>query len=159
MRRTSIVVAFCLLFSFSFISYAGPASEITGAQSVDEAWRKAVLANNLDDIMTCYSRDAVMWLPDTPEAKGPEAIRKAYAGLLDANTVKEAVLTNTRYETVGDLSVGWGNYSLTLLPKSGGNPIVMSGRFSVIARQEGGKWAYIVDHASPHPAALQQPKQ
>ena len=65
------------------IATAAPA----GAQAVDEAWRKAITANDLNAIMALYAEDAVMWLPDAPEAKGREAIRKAYADLLAANTV------------------------------------------------------------------------
>ena len=86
------------------------------------------------------------------EAKGREDIRKSYAGLLAANTVTGATLANTHYQTSGNLSVGWGNFTLTLSPKAGGNPVTLSGRFSVIAREEGGTWVYVVDHASAHPA-------
>ena len=123
-----------------------------GAQAVDEAWRKAITANNLDAIMAVYSENAVMWLPDAPEAKGREAIRKSYAALLAANTVTGATFANTHYKTSGNLSVGWGDFTLTLSPKSGGSPVTLSGRFSVIARKEAGTWAYVVDHASTHPA-------
>ena len=124
----------------------------SGAQAVDEAWSKAITANDLNAVMLCYSKDAVMWLPDAPEAKGTEAIRKSYAGLLAANTVTGATFANTHYQTSGNLSVGWGDFTLTLSPKSGGSPVSLSGRFSVIARKEDGKWAYVVDHASAHPA-------
>ena len=123
-----------------------------GAQAVDEAWRKAIIANDLNAIMAVYAEDAVMWLPDAPEAKGREAIRKSYADLLAANTVTGATLANTHYQTSGNLSVGWGDFTLTLSPKAEGNPVTLAGRFSVIARKEGGKWVYVVDHASAHPA-------
>jgi len=123
-----------------------------GAQAVDEAWRKAIIANDLNAIMAVYAEDAVMWLPDAPEAKGQEAIRKSYADLLAANTVTGATLANTHYQTSGNLSVGWGDFTLTLSPKAEGNPVTLAGRFSVIARKEGGKWVYVVDHASAHPA-------
>ncbi len=93
-----------------------------------------------------------MWLPDAPEAKGRKAIRDAYAGLLAANTVTGATFANTHYQTSGDLSVGWGDFTLSLSPKAGGNPVTMSGRFSVIARNEEGTWVYVVDHASAQPA-------
>lgn len=149
--KESWVVGFSLLFLFSFVAHAAAPLQTGGAKAADEAWRKAVLANDLEAVVACYSKDAVMWLPDAPEAKGREAIRKAYAELLAANTVKEAVFTNTHYETTGKVSVGWGNFSLTLVPKSGGNPVVLSGRFTVVAKQENGKWVYIVDHASAHP--------
>jgi ketosteroid isomerase-like protein len=68
--------------------------------------------------------------------------------MLAANTVTAATFASTHYETSGDLSVGWGDFSLVLIPKTGGSPVSLSGRFSVIARKEGGKWVYVVDHAS-----------
>src|SRR5947209_19592649 len=98
--------------------------------------------------MAVYSENAVMWLPDAPEAKGREAIRKSYAALLAANTVTAATLANTHYETSGDLSVGWGDFTLTLSPKSGGNSVTLSGRFSLIDRKEAGTWSYVVDYSS-----------
>ena len=140
-----------LALLFSSVSLATALGGTAGAQAVDEAWRKAITANDLDGIMSVYAADAVMWLPDTPEAKGREAIGKSYAALLAANTVTGATLSNTHYQTSGDLSVGWGEFTLTLSPKSGGNPMTMSGRFSVIARNENGTWVYVVDHASSEP--------
>jgi uncharacterized protein (TIGR02246 family) len=132
------------------LDIAPPAPE--GAQAVDEAWRKAITANDLDAVMAVYAEDAVMWLPDAPEAKGRAAIGKSYADLLAANTVTGATLADTHYQTSGDLSVGWGNFTLTLSPKAGGHPVTLSGRFSVIAKKENGAWVYVVDHASAHPA-------
>jgi len=144
--------ALLLALLFSSISLATATAAPTGAQAVDEAWRKAITANDVNAIVTLYSRDAVMWLPDAPEAKGREAIRKSYADLLAANTVTAASLANTHYQISGDLSVGWGDFTLVLAPKAGGNPVSLSGRFSVIARKEDSKWVYVVDHASAHPA-------
>ena len=149
MTRFSRVLILALLFSF--MSLATAAAAPAGAQAVDEAWRKAITANDLNAIIGLYAEDAVMWLPDAPEAKGREAIRKSYAGLLAANTVTGATFANTHYQTCGNLSVGWGNFTLTLSPKAGGNPVTLSGRFSVIAREEDGTWVYVVDHASAHP--------
>ena len=144
--RALIFALFC-----SCISLASAAAASAGAESVDEAWRKAITANDLDGIMAAYAEDAVMWLPDAPEAKGREGIRKSYAALLGANTVTGATLANTHYQTSGDLSVGWGDFTLTLSPKGGGDPVTVSGRFSVIAKNEHGTWVYVVDHASAHP--------
>ena len=150
MRRFSHALLLALLFSS--ISFATATAAPAGAQGVDEAWRKAITANDVNAIVTLYSQDAVMWLPDAPEAKGREAIRKSCADLLAANTVTAASLANTHYQISGDLSVGWGDFNLVLAPKAGGNPVSLSGRFSVIARKEDSKWVYVVDHASAHPA-------
>ena len=149
MTRFSRMLILALLFFC--ISFAAATAASDGAQAVDEAWRKAIIANDLNAIIAAYAEDAVMWLPDAPEAKGREDIRKSYAGLLAANTVTGATLSNTHYQTSGNLSVGWGNFSLTLSPKGGGNPVTLSGRFSVIARKAGGTWVYVVDHASAEP--------
>ena len=153
--RVSLALILALLVTSAASATATKAP--SGAQSVDEAWRKAITANDLDALMQVYSKDAVMWLPGAPEAKGTEAIRKSYADLLAANTVTGANFSNTHYETSGNLSVGWGDFALNLSPKAGGSPVSLSGRFSVIARKENGKWSYVVDHASasPAPAAAQ----
>ena len=132
-------------------SLATAAAAPDGAQIVDENWRKAITANNLDAVMAVYADDAVMWLPDAPEARGREAIRKSYSTLFAANTVTGATFSNTHYQTSGDLSVGWGDFTLTLSPKGGGESVTLSGRFSVLAKKERGTWVYLVDHASAHP--------
>ncbi len=148
LKRSYPTLILAMLFSTSSLATAAAPD---GAQTVDEAWRKAITANNLDAVMAVYAEDAVMWLPDAPEAKGREAIRKAYAALLAANTVTGATFANTHYQTSGELSVGWGDFTLTMSPKSGGDPVTLSGRFSVIAKNERGTWVYVVDHASAHP--------
>ena len=151
MKMTRSYRALMLALVCSLISFVAAAAAPVGAQAVDEAWRKAITANSLDAVVAVYTEDAVMWLPDAPEAKGREAIRKAYAALLAANTVTGATFANTHYQTSGDLSVGWGDFTLTMSPKSGGDPVTLSGRFSVIAKNERGTWVYVVDHASAHP--------
>lgn len=149
MRLSRALTLTLLSFALSLVTAT---TALADARTVDEAWRKAITANDLDALMALYADDAVMWLPDAPEAKGREAIRKSYAGLLAANTVTGATFTNTHYQTSGDLSVGWGDFTLVLAPKAGGDPVSISGHFSVIAKKQSGKWVYVVDHASALPA-------
>ena len=130
-----------------------------GAKALDAAWVKAMKANNLDAVVKCYAPDAVAWLPGMSEARGEQAIRAAYQGLLSANTVKDATLLDTQYKTTGNVSVGWGKYSMTLVPKAGGNPVVMTGRYNEVAERRGGQWVYIVDHASAEPTGTEGTKQ
>jgi uncharacterized protein (TIGR02246 family) len=133
----------------------------SGVEAVDLAWKKAIVANDLEAILACYAPDAVAWLPDAPEAKGITAIREGYKGLLGANTVREVTISEPHYEVHGDRSVGWGRFVLTLVPKSGdGKPVAMKGRFSAVAVKRDGRWVYLVDHASaePPPAIATAPK-
>ena len=130
----------------------------TGAQFLDSSWIKAMKANDLEAVLKTYAPDAVVWLPQVKEARGEKAIRSVYEGLLSANIVKEVILSETGYRTMGKVSVGWGRFSLTLAPKSGGSPVVMTGRYTDIAEQRGGRWVYIVDHASAEPPATEGSK-
>ena len=145
------VFAVVLLLVALVVTARSHAAE-SGAQIVDAAWIAAVKANDIEAVMKCYAPDAVMWLPNAPSARGAKAIRAAYEGLLSANTVKDATLSDVTYRTVGNTSVAWGRFSLTLAPKAGGDPVVMTGRFTEAAERRGGKWVYIVDHASAEPA-------
>ena len=111
--RALSIALFCSCTSFATIAAAS-----AGAEPWTN-WRKAITANNLDAVMAVYAEDAVMWLPDAPEAKGREAIRKSYEALLAANTVTGATLANTHYQTSGDLSVGWGDFTPTCLQRAG----------------------------------------
>ncbi|HEY8132196.1 MAG TPA: SgcJ/EcaC family oxidoreductase [Thermoanaerobaculia bacterium] len=141
-----------LLFLFILgFALPGLAADI-GAKSLDAAWMKAVKANDLEAVMACYASDAVAWLPGSPEASGKEAIRAAYQGLFNANTVQDATLTDAHYKTTGTLSTGWGHFTLTLAPKSGGAAVTMKGRFTEVAERRRGRWVYIADHASADPS-------
>ncbi|HEV8143813.1 MAG TPA: nuclear transport factor 2 family protein [Methylomirabilota bacterium] len=150
MRYRSAFAVVLLLVALTVTVRANAAD--TGAQIVDAAWISAIKANDIDAVMKCYAPDAIMWLPDAPTARGAKAIRAAYEGLLSANTVKDATLSEVTYRTVGKASLAWGNFSLTLVPKAGGDQVVMKGRFTEVAERRGGKWVYIVDHASAEPA-------
>ena len=129
-----------------------------GTKSVDAAWLKAMKANDVNALVACYAPDAVMWLPNAPEARGSKAIREAYDGLLKVYTVKGASFSNTVYRTSGDLSTGWGNFVLDLQPKNGSAPGALKGRFVVVSKRIGGKWLYVADHASADPPPPAPPK-
>lgn len=142
---------YCALFLFVFASaLSGFAADI-GAKALDAAWVKAMKANDLEAVLALYASDAVAWLPGTPEANGEKAIRAAYQGLFAANRVGDASITDTHYKTAGSLSAGWGHFTVTLLPKSGGAPVTLMGRFIDTAERRHGRWFYVADHASAEP--------
>ena len=147
MKRTLVSLLACLVFATP-LAFAAEG----GAQAVDNAWKKAALANDAEALVKLYASDAVAWLPNSPEARGTEAIRAAFRGLLDANTIKDFALMDTTYRTVGNRSAGWGRFRLVLQPKAGGEAQTMVGRFTVVAERRNKQWVYVVDHASADPA-------
>jgi ketosteroid isomerase-like protein len=128
------------------------AAEDTGCKAIDASWKKAVLAGDIDAIVANYSDDAALWLPNMAEARGTKAIRETYAALLKDHTVTDVVFSNTVYSTEQNLSVGWGNFAMTLQPRTGGAPVVMKGRYTDVGKQIKGKWLYVADQASAEPA-------
>ena len=141
---------------FTLLPVAALAAD-DGAKATDAAWMKAMKANDIEAVLACYAPEAVMWFPNAPEARGSKAIRDIYAGYFDAYTVSTVMIANSAYETSGDLSAGWGSFLLTLQPKKGGDPVVMKGRFTDVAKRVGGKWLYVADHASATPPPAPPP--
>jgi uncharacterized protein (TIGR02246 family) len=137
-----------LVFGVALLVGRGLVAADDGAKTVDDAWVKAINANDLEAVVALYADDATMYPPDQNEAKGKDAIRAAYAALLAANTVKDARVTEGHYQTYGSYSSGWGHGTLTLVPKAGGSPVTMEVRITAVAVKRGGKWLYLVDHAS-----------
>jgi ketosteroid isomerase-like protein len=137
--------------SLALLALSLPAAAESGAQVVDNAWKKAAVANDLEGLVKLYASDAVAWFPNTPEARGTEAIRGALQGLLGANTIKDVSFSDTTYRSQGNRSLGWGRFKLVMQPKSGGEAVTMTGRFTVVAEKRGKHWVYAVDHASADP--------
>jgi uncharacterized protein (TIGR02246 family) len=126
---------------------AAPAFAQDGAKAVDEAWIQAMKAGNVAAVVALYAPDAVLYPPDALEARGTAAIRASYESMLSAVVVNDASI-DAQYQTAGDMSVGFGKATLTMTPKAGGSPQTMSVRVTAVARKIGGKWLYVVDHAS-----------
>jgi uncharacterized protein (TIGR02246 family) len=133
------------------------AADLTGAEAVDTAWTKAMMAGDVNAVMACYASDAVLWFPGSAEARGEKAIRDLYTGFLSANTVTDVSIKNSHYDTVQNLSAGWANFSLTVQPKGGGAATSMHGRFIDVAKKIDGKWKYVADHASADPPPAEKP--
>jgi len=126
---------------------AAPAFGQDGVKGVDDAWIQAVKAGNVEAVVALYAPDAVLYPPDALEARGTAAIRASYESMLSAVVVNDASI-DAQYQTSGDVSVGFGKATLTMTPKGGGSPQIMSVRVTAVARKIGGKWLYVVDHAS-----------
>jgi uncharacterized protein (TIGR02246 family) len=145
---------------FMFGLLASPLHAQDGAKMVDDAWVKAAQAGDVEALVSLYAPDAVLYPPDAMEARGTAAIRAMYTGMLSGNTISNTSI-DAAYQTVGDLSVGFGTATLTMTPKAGGAPQTMTVRVTAVAKKINGKWLYVVDHASvpagPPPADATKP--
>jgi uncharacterized protein (TIGR02246 family) len=149
MKQRTLPVLACVL---GLAAAAAHVAAEDGAKSVDAAWLKAIKANDVNALVACYAPDAVLWMPDAPEARGEQAIRATLAGMLAENTVVDASLADAVYHTAGDVSTSWGHFTLVLKPRAGGANHTMKGRFMSVSKKTGGQWRYVADLASNEPA-------
>jgi uncharacterized protein (TIGR02246 family) len=154
MQRPLHIAAAMLLCVFALPGYAAD----SGTDQANACWRKAFLASNADATAACYATDAIMWPPGGSMAEGNQAIRDSYAKFFADNKVTNVELKPLGGKTVGADSFGWGTYSITYTPKAGGTPKSETGRYTELARQVGGHWVYVVDHASNEPPPASVPK-
>ena len=156
MRKTLWpLVLVCVALTAMPLAAADAAAQKHGLMTVDSAWVKAMLANDAAACADLYADDAVLVLPGSPAIKGKRAIAEAYAGWLQTMKVTDVKILDSQYESSGDLSTGWGAWSVTMVPRAGGAPMTETGTFAAVAMKKNGVWKYVSDHASadPPPAA------
>jgi uncharacterized protein (TIGR02246 family) len=149
-RAVFAVLLACALVAPAPLLAAGAAGD--GLHSVDEAWTKAMLANDPAACAALYADDAVLVLPGSGAIKGKKAILEAYAGWLKDVKVTEAVISDAQYRSAGSFSSGWGAWKVTTVKKSGGAPTTETGTWTAVAVKKNGAWKYAADHASADPA-------
>jgi uncharacterized protein (TIGR02246 family) len=167
MRRTLAVAVALTALAQPLLAQMGAkpgakpgAAKAHGAQVVDEAVARAFKANDVDALAAAYAPDAVLYPPGAMEQRGRAAIRQGFADFLSHFRITDFTTADSHYETTGDLSVGWGRFTISALPKDGGGaPMRWEGRYSSVARRVGGKWLLVSDHASlPMGAPPQGPR-
>lgn len=150
MRATALCFMAAGLALASGVAHAGNDKE--GVAAVDAAWVKAVKRGDLDAVMKCYRKDAVLWIGGAPMASGEAAIRATYQNWFAGTTILDASLNELGHRTHDDHSVAWGTYTMTTQAKSGGKPVKTTGRYSEVADQVHGHWEYAMDHADDDPS-------
>jgi uncharacterized protein (TIGR02246 family) len=151
MKKTFVACLLACLFLPAGAVLAADAPK-HGLQTVDNAWVKAMLANDAAACAALYADDAVLVLPGSGAIKGKKAIADAYAGWLQTVNVTDVALIDAHYRSAGHVSSGWGGFKVTTVPKAGGAPTTEVGTWcAVAAEQKDGSWKYVADHASDDP--------
>jgi len=166
MRRTLAVAVTLTALVQPLFAQTGAKSRAAkphGAQQVDESVARAFKANDADALAAAYAPDAVLYPPGAMEQRGRAAIRQGFAEFLAHFRITDFTTSDAHYETAGDLSIGWGRFSISAVPRSvgdalgtgggGGAPVRWEGRYTSVARRVKGKWLLVSDHASVPMAA------
>jgi uncharacterized protein (TIGR02246 family) len=154
-RALSTALLFCLAAAAGPLFAAEP-TKAGGAESLDVAWTKAVLAGDAGALAALYADDAVLVMPGSPAARGRKAIAESFAAWLKDTKVTEFALKSDASRTSGHLAAGWGTWKMTTVPKAGGASTTETGTYCWVATEKDGTWKYVSDNASadpPPPAA------
>jgi uncharacterized protein (TIGR02246 family) len=153
MKKTLAVLAFACV-AFAAPLFAADPAPAHGLMTIDSAWTKAMIANDPAACAALYAEDAVLILPGSGKITGRKAIAAAYAAWFEQVKVLDATISDAHYESGGNVSCGWGAWSVKSVPRAGGDTITESGRWTAVAVKQNGVWVYASDHASADPVAV-----
>jgi uncharacterized protein (TIGR02246 family) len=140
-----------MLAASVLMALALPALAADAEASVQDCWKPAFLAADADAVAQCYAEDAVLFLPGAPKMEGREAIRAGYADFFAHFTIKSMTLAEAGHQAMGDHAASWGAFTLVTVSKEDGKETTEVGRYTDVSRKQGGRWVYVVDHASDDP--------
>ena len=120
----------------------------------DRAWASAAATGNVDSIVSFWTEDARVLLPDQPAHVGTEAIRKmvtaslAIPGFQISWTPENAIVSAS-----GDMAYTYGTNRITV-PDSAGHLVTTEGRYVEVWRKgKDGEWRCSIDISNAEPAA------
>lgn len=130
---------------------ATPAVDLVAEQSkirdIEAGWVKEAAAKDLEKSVGHYADDAILMMPGAPPAKGKDAIRAAWKGMLDDPNIK-LNFSSDRVEMSadGDLATTRGSYTMTVTNPKTKKPVDDKGSYmTVYKKQADGAWKVIED--------------
>ena len=112
---------------------------------LDDAWSKAILNHELERALSFYSRDAMVFVPNTPLLKGPKPIREAFIPFMSKSITLDNKATTVRVAKSCDMAWSYGTYTLSM-PGASGKMIHDHGKWvEVWQKQSNGSWKCAAD--------------
>ncbi len=126
------------------VAMVEPATVEQEIRDLDKKWVGAVVRGDLAMIVGFYAPDGAFLLPNAPPAVGPEAVGKAWKGLMGLPNVS-LNFRPTRIDVAasGDLATDIGTYDLTFSGESG--RVRDEGKYVVVWKKINGEWKVLAD--------------
>jgi ketosteroid isomerase-like protein len=119
--------------------------DIAALNALRDTRVEALIAGDMDAAVAVFTEDALAWRPDAPAIEGRAAIR-ADSETPPGVTVRGLTLTSLEIDGYGDLAFDRGTWEWTLAFEGTDEPVVVTGKYVVIARkQEDGTWLWTLD--------------
>ena len=116
----------------------------TAVRKVTLDWALACNNKQLDDLVSCYSTDAIVLRPNHPAVRGTAAIREYFVAALDAG-LGEVELDPLRVDVIGDVAYEAGRCKM-LVPVVMGKRREERGKYlTLLVKQGNGEWRIATD--------------
>jgi len=123
------------------ISLYSVESDIAAIEEFMDLYALGMTTGDLDLWMSLYTEDTVKMAPDAPAAFGKEELRAMMQPLFDNFTFEEMAIFDVEIKVAGDYAFTRCNFTATMTPKAGGEPLYMDAKdMSIMQRQADGSW-------------------
>ena len=143
---------FLVLSLIVLVLAAGSAAAAsTGAElkAVDDKFAAAFAKEDLEGVVALYADDATVMDPGPALwYRGKAEIRKGFADFFAGVESLKLALHDFSYTVKGDVGYSAGLFEISFKDAKSGQMVQMSGRASSVLEKRGGKWVYVIDHAS-----------
>ena len=168
MLRYGVLVGWVGLFALTVACTQKPVTppdtreaDIKAVKDVEAAWLKDAGTKDVDKLVSYYSDDAVVLMPNVPAIVGSNNIKAAMRSMLaDPNFALTFHSTSAEASKGGDFVYTIGAYSMTMSGPKGKKPITDKGKYlTVYKKQADGSWKAVADMNSsdlPVPGAAQK---
>ena len=122
------------------------AADEAALKKLDDEWSKVAGSRNVDKMISYYSDDAVVMMPNIPTLTGKESIRAFWNSMLDSPSFSGGWnATKIEVARSGDLAYITGNYEFK--ENDGGDrPMMDKGKyFAAWKKQSDGTWKCVAD--------------
>jgi uncharacterized protein (TIGR02246 family) len=135
-----ILILGILLHSAACSEEQQKVSAATAAEAIWKEYSESLNSGDLERWLDLWTEDGIQMPPDEAAVVGLDSIRARNDAFLDKFTV-DIGITNQELQTAGDWAYSRGIYKARLVPKEGGRPISIDGKYlTILARQADGSW-------------------
>ena len=146
--RTLVLHLTRVLSLWTVVAFSGCGSQVGGNQAdatraVEDIWKEYSASLNAGDLerwLALWTDDGIQMPPGEPAVAGKERIRTRNGSFLDQFKFDMGI-TNEEVRVAGDWAFARGTYKASLIPKQGGAPVPINGKYmTILARQGDGSW-------------------
>jgi uncharacterized protein (TIGR02246 family) len=142
-RHTTRVLSLWAVVAFSGCASQDGGNQADATRAVEDIWKEYSASLNAGDLerwLALWTDDGIQMPPGEPAVAGKERIRTRNGGFLDQFKFDMGI-TNEEVRVAGDWAFARGTYEASLIPKQGGAPVPINGKYmTILARQGDGSW-------------------